>query len=285
MAGHCAKAGSLSGSTVVVILDVNHLLQRLGQFTPEGWATVPLGVVLFTVSQGQDLIAQLVPQPFHAAVRDATTDAYVAALSDTSRGGARNGGAIDGVVPDPVGATPVHDDQPLDDTASSPSEHATTEAFFSAAFLVFAPAFSPEVVTVRLPGVPSVHHALTLVSAARSPLPRLRFPRLIPARMQTMPGVGIIIAAPTWPKSGVCVFFAFVPVDTWLFCVKVTQLLIPLVHAPLPVTELGDICFRTLLVGGRMFLSRLRHLTLCASCRTKDLSFALCCQGGAPSSV
>ena len=51
------------------------------------------------------------------------------------------------------------------------------------------------------------HEALTLVSAGRLPLQRLRFPRLFPARPQTFAGFAVLMAAPMWHSTGACVVF------------------------------------------------------------------------------
>ena len=95
------------------------------------------------------------------------------------------------------------------------------DAFVTASFRIFVPAYVPETVSVRLPVPVTVHRALTHVSAARDPLARLRFPRLLPVRMQTVSGYATLIAAPAWPMQNICVLFDSLAVNGRLFCMDV----------------------------------------------------------------
>ena len=71
-----------------------------------------------------------------------------------------------------------------------------------------------------LPGS-TVSDALTIVAAARLPMPRLRFPRLLPARFQTFHGAAVAIAIPSWPTVNVCVLFDCALTTGRAFCLDV----------------------------------------------------------------
>eukprot|EP00439_Symbiodinium_sp_Y106_P037828 s4203_g4.t1 len=203
------------------------LLRELQRFAPVGWVAVVDGVTPhhrhLAVRSGQVLVARTVrdssalwvdtagsapplepaePAVVHAPRGEATTGYSPEPLSSGVPGPAAPGGTIEGTTDaGALDADTQRDRGVTQDPSQVPSE------YFLATFLVFVQAFTPEVVTVRIPVGAHRHEALTLVSAGRLPLQRLRFPRLFPARPQTFAGFAVLMAAPMWHSTGACVVF------------------------------------------------------------------------------
>ena len=209
------------------LLDVDLLQERLDAIAPVGCGIrlvdVPPGVLLFQVAQGQVLAIEVVPLDIMSPDFNLTTAAA-----------------------GPLGARPVDgpnvsvqpDDHPVFGT-SSPAAVAVAHAepelggpgsalvgvhpdlYFAATFFVFTPAYQPEGVEVRLLPGSTVPDALAIVAAARLPMPRLRFPRLLSVRYQTLYGAAVAIAVPPWPTVNVCVFFDCALTTGRAFCLDV----------------------------------------------------------------
>ena len=107
----------------------------------------------------------------------------------------------------PTGEGRLHADGDADVTDRPAPMTAETNAaiYVAMTFLVFAPEYLPEVVQVRASLGQDRHAILAMVTAARSPDPKQRFPRLLPVDQQSSETYGQLIAMPVWDHSGVIV--------------------------------------------------------------------------------
>ena len=184
------------------LLDVDLLQERLDAIAPVGCGIrlvdVPPGVLLFQVAQGQVLAIEVVPL-------DILSPDFSLTTAEAGPLGAR---PVDSpsalVLPDdhpsfgtsgPAGVTVAHTEPALGGPGSA-LVGIHPALYFAATFFVFTPAYQPERVEVRLLPGSTVPDALAIVAAARLPMPRLRFPRLLPARFQTFHGAAVAIAIP-----------------------------------------------------------------------------------------
>ncbi|CAE7700405.1 unnamed protein product [Symbiodinium sp. CCMP2592] len=167
---------------------------------PAGWSLsipeVPPGVLQYQVIPGQVLQAEAIP-PAHTPSSDAV---------DTDRDASQIPPGLASPSPPPgdhVGSSvdPLADSSSArQDVDASPEVALNTSAdeFIDLPFIILLPEYLPEVVRVRVQLPQTVHGTLALVSAARRPITRRRFPRLLPVATQTFPERGVLMAAPVW---------------------------------------------------------------------------------------
>ena len=92
--------------------------------------------------------------------------------------------------------------------------------FTDGTYVIVGQDYCPELVHVRLPTSVPVLDALRHINAAREPGARLCLPRLIAAHPQSVPGVGVLVAAPAWEPTGALVLLDCTRVNGGLFVLQ-----------------------------------------------------------------
>ena len=141
---------------------------------------------------------------------DSATYQAVAPVNSTSGAEEDCAGPDYRVSPGPVAAEPV----------AAPQSAVENERFLDGAFLILGQDYSPELVHSRLRVGTSEPDALDMVNAARAPLSKLVLPCLMVAHPQSLRGVGILVALPTWTPSGALVVFDCTRVCGTVFAIQ-----------------------------------------------------------------
>ncbi|CAE7570642.1 unnamed protein product [Symbiodinium sp. CCMP2592] len=196
------------------VLLVEDLKVSLQSRAPPGYEVylpeVPIGEAVYQVLSGQVLQAEVMPQATRLSAPVEVSATAAPSLPEVATQTASSS-SVGGRGPDravtassaPSATARVSSDVVQDGTSSSTAGPRYTEV----PFLVLAPEYAPELVTVRLSLPQTLHGALMHVSAARLPEPARRFPRLIAVRAQTFPAWGMLIVAPVWDTPCVTVCF------------------------------------------------------------------------------
>ncbi|CAE7236785.1 unnamed protein product [Symbiodinium sp. CCMP2592] len=208
-------------------LHVESTRDAIQTVAPQAFAVVfpeiPTGEALYPVLPGQVLLAEVEPRAAPSLqtlpVRPPPDDVQ---LPTAFSSGAANS-SVDAVTTATQAEHPA--DTPRQNTVADDIEPAPRAIgqFVEATFLALAPGYVPEVVTIRV-SIPQTPHALlAIVSAARMPDPRRRFPRLLPVCTQTFPHWGTLVASPSWDSPGIIACFDS-RVDNRLYALDVPPL-------------------------------------------------------------